>query len=150
MAKFKLQAGMELDLLTRKEVLETLQAWHAELVRGVHFRSIVERTEQVAAAFSATLRPPAGFVWSVTILALSGNGINLGADTFTIYRDEVAPSKLVASAISRQREWDAGVLVVEGPNALVVTGPATGVAGTDVFVTGAAIEVPEQLAWQLA
>ena len=147
--KFKLQAGMDLDLLTKAEVLETLQGWHAELVRGVHFRAISESAPAVAGAYTAELRPRAGFVWSITSLAIAGNAIALPADTFSVYRDEVSPSKLVASGIVRDRQWDPGVLVIDGPNSLVVTGPATGVAGTDVFVTGAAIELPAQLAWQL-
>ena len=147
--KFKLQAGMELDLLTRKEVADELKAWQAELVRGITFRTVDLRTDTVAGVFTMDTAPAAGMVWSLTRVAVAGNAIVLGTDAFAVYYDEVAFSRVIATGITRQKEWNPGAVVIGGPRKLIVSGPTTGVAGTDVFGSLSVIEVPLQLAWQL-
>lgn len=147
--RFKLTAGMDIDLLTKAEVAEVFQAWRAELARGAHFRHISERAELAGGNYSREIGPPEGFVWSITQLAIAGGGINLAADTFTVYRGgDTNPSRLLASGISRSRDWDVGVMVATGPVPFIVTGAGTG-TGTDVWVNGSAVEVPDELAWML-
>lgn len=155
--RVKLEAGAQLDLITAEEVRNTLDAWYSEIMRGVTFRYIGGQTNQAAGVFSIggasdsedVLGPRAGFMWAVTRLAVSGNGFNPAADTFTVYINDQSPSKLVVQNIVRQQLFDMGVLVLTAKDRLLVTGPATGAAGTDVTLSGAAIEVPVQLAWKL-
>jgi hypothetical protein len=87
--------------------------------------------------------------WAVTRYAVSGNGFVAGTDLFSTYVDEITPSKLVESGLTRGARYDPPTLVVNGPENLVLTGVGTGATGTDVTVSGAAIELPIHLAYQL-
>jgi len=148
--KTKLEAGMWLDLLTRDEVAAVLKGWQAELVRGVTFRTLPLRTDQAGGFWTMPpAAPAAGFVWSLTRIAVAGNAIVGANDAFSVYFDEIAPSQIIGSGFIRQTTWDPGVLVVNGPRQIIVTGAATGVAGTDVFAALSVVELPVQLAWQL-
>jgi hypothetical protein len=147
--KFKLQAGMDLDLLTKDEVRAELKSWQAELVRGITFRTLSQRVDAAAAWTMDPIGPAAGFVWSLTRVAVAGNGLVLAADTFNLFFGGATNSPgAIATGLLRQKEWDPGVLVVAGPRTVVITGAATG-TGTDVFASLSVIELPVQLAWQL-
>ncbi len=151
--EFKIEAGAKINLLTKEEVGEVFAGWKAELARGIKFRTFSIRTDVAGGVFSTTnvdfAGPDAGFVWAVTRLAISGAGLVLGTDLANVYVDDVTPSKLVMSGLTRQATWDIPGLILTGGSRVIVTGVGTGATGTDVTVSGAAIEVPLQLAWQL-
>lgn len=272
--KFKIQAGAELDLLTKSELGEALADWAAEIARGVRFRSISARATVAGGVWtigganpdnrSDTLGPAPGMIWAVNRLAVSGNGyatagttvtnnqisnvfaagaagslalpvlgqaitgfsvnfqapvgavnydiaitnvagggidyrgtlpagvgndlvVNFpnplpassaavaptvtvpviaggpaysitvfgqvttgtAADTYAVYVDEVAPSKLIQAGITRGAVWDTPLVVLAGGQRLVLAGIGTGTGGTDVTVSGQVVELPIQLAWQL-
>jgi hypothetical protein len=150
--KFKLEAGMDLDLLTRDEVRRELQGWQAELVRGITFRTLSLRGDQSGGTYTLTTQkdgPAAGMVWSLTRVAVAGNAIVLGTDSFSVGYDDTSFGHVIATGVLRQKEWNPGGVVVPGPRSIVVYGAATGGTGTDVFASLSVIEVPMQLAWQL-
>jgi hypothetical protein len=147
--RFKLQAGAELDLLNREEMREELDAWSTELRRGIRFRQISGRTDRAGGVYTLTVDGPReGFMWAVTRLFVSGGGVVAGTDVFSVYVDEVTPSKLVESGLTRGQRWDVPTLQLDGGSVLIVSGVGTG-AGTDVTASGQAVEIPMQAAWQL-
>ena len=157
--KFKLQAGMELDLLTREELGEELDrsagSWRGELSRNVRFPRFSARTDVVGGVWAINpdsntagkLGPKVGFIWSVMRLAVSGGGIVLGTDVWRAFVGENAPSQFVDSS-TRGMSFNPGALVIRDGESLLFAGAGTG-AGTDVTVVGQAIELPDFLAWQL-
>jgi hypothetical protein len=84
----------------------------------------------------------------VTGIAVSGNGFNPAADTYSVFFDEASPTKLVRSGLTRDSTWDVGSLVIDGASGLALSGVGTA-GGTEIWVSGRAVEVPVQLAWQL-
>ncbi len=159
MAEFEIKAGAKLDLLTQKELQASLAGWFAEITRGVRFRQFSAQGTVVGGVWTiggsaaenraSSLGPEPGMLWAVTGIAVSGNGVIPGTDLFSVFIDEVTPSKLVDSGLTRSRSWDSPSLVLQGESRLAFTGAGTGIAGTDVTVSGRAVEVPVQLAWQL-
>jgi hypothetical protein len=157
--KFKIQAGAEFDVLTQSELRETLDGWYVEISRGIKFRKFSAQGNVSAGAWAIggqaadndkdPLGPAPGFVWAITRVAISGNGVVPGTDLYAVYVDEVTPTKLVTSGLTRGQIYDVGVLVLNGGERLALAGVGTGGTGTDVTLSGQAVELPVQLAWQL-
>lgn len=156
--KFKLQAGMDLDILTRQELGEELDrsagAWRTELSRNVRFPRIsapavvaggVWTVDPVSTA--GKLGPRPGFIWSVMRLAVNGNGITLGTDVWKVFVGEGSPTQFVDSA-TRGMNFNAGALVIRDGENLFFSGAGTA-GGTEVAVVGQVVELPDFLAWQL-
>lgn len=160
--KFSLKGGAEIEVATPGEVKELLsadrQAWQSELARGVDWRDISAQGAKSGALWSLDANTPnnnkddigpnPGFVWCVTRLYVSGSGVIAGTDIFSVFTDEASATKLVASGMTRGKEWDVGVFVLHGGKTLALSGAATG-AGTDIWVAGQAVQMPRQLLWQL-
>jgi len=155
--KAKIQAGAELDLLNRAELTEVLGAWATELTRGVKFRQFSGAATVSGGVWTiggpqadnrqSPLGPEPGFVWAVTRVAASGPGLVAGTDLWSLYVDEVTPSKLIQSGITRGSTWTIGALVLVGGGILTASGAGTGTG--DVTLSGGAVELPAQLAWRL-
>jgi hypothetical protein len=156
MAHFKITANADIDLLTKEEVAEVLSGWMAEIARGVRFRNFSGQTVLAGGVYTIGLSgqdpigPREGFLWSVVRISVSGAGVAAaGTDLYSVFDSEVSPSKLVASGLTRGKEWNTGGFVLDGGSQLVVSGVGTGTAGAPVVVAGQAIEIPVQLAWRL-
>lgn len=150
--KMKLTANAEIDLMNADELAHVLRSWQKEITTGVRFRQFAGQATVAGGVWSMTnqqLGPDPGMVWAVTRVAIGGNGITVGTDLFNAYVGEVSPSKLIESGISRGARWILPTVVLNGPEQLVFQGAGTNGAGTDVTISGAAIELPQQLAWQL-
>lgn len=161
--KFKLQAGAELEMLTkaelREELAEAMTAWRQEIARGVRFRKFSASGVRTGGTWAiggdvgnndtAQLGPQSGFVWALTRLIVSGGGIVAGTDAWQAYLDVTTPSRLLASTTnSNGVSFDPGAVVLVSGETLAFTGVGTG-AGTDVTVAGHAVELPIGLAWHL-
>ena len=161
--KFTIHAGAEMETLTQGELSEeltaALSAWRAELGRGAKWRKFSARADVAAGVWTIggasapnndkyATGPQPGFTWAVTRVAVAGNGVIAGTDLWSVYVDDVTPSRLVTSGHTRFQTYDVGVLVLNGGEQLTLNGVGTG-AGTDVTVSGQAVEIPEQLAWML-
>lgn len=156
--KAKLTAGAEFDFLTKGEVDAALRGWMSELVRGIKYVPIGMQTLKTAATFTigpnsvlaggGQLGPAEGFCWAVMSVNVNGPGI-AAADTFTIYDSDVSGTRVRVPLLTNAgKSFQKGEFVLQGPGKLFVTGGSTG-AGNEIFVSGTAIEVPEQLKWQL-
>jgi hypothetical protein len=161
--KAKIEAGVDIELLTqselREEIAHAMTAWRAELSRGVKYRKFSAQTVLTGATWAIggdspqsgneVLGPEPGFMWSITRLAVSGGGFNSNADTWSIFTNSPTPSNFILLNFGFGDQWDTGVIVLNGPDKLAFTGAGTGVAGTDIIVSGAAVEVPVQQGWRL-
>lgn len=162
MAEFTIQAGAKIDLFTKKEATEVLRGWFEEIHRGVKFQEFAAQATANAAGIWTvggsgstardTLGPQDGFVWAVTRLAVSGGGFDRTADDYSVYTDEITASKLVVTVpgvatSTGSWEWDTPGLVLVGGRSLALQGQAT--AESVITVSGAAVELPIQLAYQL-
>lgn len=157
--KFKIQAGAEIEAVTPSELDDRLgklsASWMTELARGVKFRQISGQGNVAGGIWTIGLtgdqiRPRPGFIWGVTRVCVSGGGFVAGTDTYSIFRSDVQPSKLIVSGLTRAKEWQPNVFVLNENDSLIATGVGTGaVAPFDVNVSGDVVELPVQLAWQL-
>lgn len=158
MAKVKLQAGVDLDLMNAAEAREVvrteLAAWHKEITRGVKFRTFSAQTVNGGATWTIAdptadpVGPREGFSWSVTRFTVSGGGVVPGTDAYNVGVNELSPSKLIETGLTRGKTFDVGGLVLNGGDRLVFGGASTGTLALPIVVSGAAIELPAQLAWR--
>lgn len=154
--KMKLQAGMDIDLLTESEVRGALADfatdWVKEMLRGVKFRKAGGQAQKAAGVFSidgstqtGDMGPAPGMIWSVTNVALGGGGFVQGTDLVSIFHGDNSSLNVVRSGVTRDASFPIGVLVVGPGDYLTVAGAATG-AANDVAVTLLCAEVPIKLA----
>lgn len=161
--KFEIVGGAKVDLLSRDELKEELatfaRAWKDEIRRGVKYRKFSAQTNVSGGVWllggdapednNNALGPEPGFVWSITRIAINGNGFDPTSDDWQMYTDAVQPSKFILTNFGFGDQWDTGVIVLYGPERLAFRGVGTGVGGTDIHMTGQAVEVPVQLAHML-
>lgn len=163
--KFKLEGGASIELLTKDEVADVLKAqqesWRHELGRGVKWRTFSATTDAVAGVWEISantddnrrgaMGPEAGFIWSVTSVMVSGNGFDASSDNYSMFINDLNPSKLV---------WDASIsgllftaapaqLVLNNTDRLALSGAGTKAGGTQIVISGRCIELPAALSWLL-
>ncbi len=160
--KVKLTGGAEFEVVSPDDLDKALDrqraAWQAEIGRGIDWVDISMSGTKNGAVWSLSTNtpnaqrdmfgPPPGFVWSILRLFVGGAGVVPGTDLFNIYSDEIASAKLQFGGLTRGQPFDVGSFVLHGGRTLAFAGAATG-AGSDIWVTGQAIVLPKQLAWQL-
>lgn len=164
--KTKLQAGAELDLITKdemKDVLRTVtQDWFNQVARGDRYRRF-SATGTVAAGeltiggaeqLDSVLGPAEGFVWAVKRIAVYGLTLFVPEDSFVfteplaLYLNDSGPSSLVDPALQGYRGFSTDELVLYPGDTLLATGTALTHTGT-VTLTGQARELPMPLAWRI-
>lgn len=161
MAKFKIQAGAEIDVVTHKEMTDALghasTAWIQDLARGDRFRSIQGRTTIAATAVAVggdtdqqnSLGPSQGFVWSVRRLAIIA-GTAADVALLGLYRNSTGPGDTIipVGSLTAYRGFETNEVVLYPGDKLLLSG--TGLAGTgQVVLTGQVRELPVSLAWRL-
>lgn len=155
--KFKIQAGAELDLLTKDEVRAELERfatnWRTEVARGIRYRrfslygdstsggvlSIGESGDQKAG-------PGTGFCWLLKRLSVSGAYDPAGGDELAFYHSS---SENGSSLINAALPQVSDVEEFFGPGETLVFAGASLTASTRFWVTGQVLEAPEALAWKL-
>lgn len=155
--KAKFNAGVEFDFLTKDEVEKVLRGWMSEAIRGIKFVSFAGQLAKSGATFtlnsntlgvSGNLGPGDGFYWSVMNVNINGAGV-AAADTFTIYDSDTSGTRVRVPVLTNAgKSFQKGEFVLPGKGKVAATGASTG-AGSEIFISGTAIEVPEQLKWQL-
>jgi len=152
MAKQKLVAGAELDLLTRDELAGVLESWRNELTRGARIRRLsIQGNADGAGALSmglATDGPSESVAWGITRFSVAP-GPTLGANGLAVYVNSVeSPSNCIISKLTTDLFPDARGCCLMPGNSLRITG--TGItANAQVTVTMSIREVPVQMAWSL-
>lgn len=160
MAKVKIQAGAEFDVITKQEMREALtevrRSWMQEVSHGVGFPRFTANGLIVGAAldFGANgpaaefLGPAPGFLWDVRRLRITG--LTTG-DVVSIYLNDANPSSLIATtgdlAGGRLFTWAEQVILYPG-DALRVVGSGLTATGT-ITAAGQVRELPVSLAWRL-
>lgn len=164
--KTRLQAGAELDLISRDEMKEVLQTvtkdWFNQVGRGDRYPRFSAQgtiaggalTIGGAEALDAPLGPAEGFVWAVQRIALHGLTTNTGTPLTTstepvrLHLNDDGPGSLVHPAIQGYQEFGEHELVLYPGDTLLVVGTALTKTGI-ITLTGQAREVPMPLAWRL-
>lgn len=164
--KTKLQAGAELDLISKdemKDVLKTVtQDWFSQVGRGDRYPrfsasgTIAGGALTIDGASQANQRigPAEGFVWAVQRLAVSGLTTNTGTpltsstEPLQLFVNDNGPSSLIHPALQGYQAFGEHELVLYPGDTLLVTG--SGLTKTGIItLTGQAREVPMPLAWRL-
>lgn len=159
MAKFKLSAGSEIDLLDKKELDATLKAWFLDTIKGA--RPIRFTGQGTIAANAVTvdanninnkLGPDVGYFWIVNRVAISG--LVVTTDPTSIYINNASPLSLVRpltgmAASTGYVEFNKGVLTLSPGDTLVVASTASIASTGTVTVSGSAVEIPSSLLWKL-
>lgn len=159
MAKFAFKAGAEFDMLTNKELRDTLKdvmaSWMAETTIGARYARfsaaalIANSAVEIGGPGRAddNLGPAPGFVWDVRRLRITGLATN---DVAAVYVNDANPSSMIASTADV-----AGALFLFGEqvilypgDSLLVTGASLAATGF-ITVSGQVRELPMALAWRL-
>jgi hypothetical protein len=154
MAKQKLTAGKDIDILTAGEVRSLLREWQVDVSKGL--RPVLFNASGTASAGGAIelggpvtltggqLGPLPAFWWAVTRLAVRVNGAAAGAFSVGIGATHVRDVPVAANGFA---SFGAQELLVGNASTLTV-GLAGAAASAVVQVTGAAVEIPQALLWR--
>lgn len=157
MAKFKLTPGVEIDVLTKDELIDALSrkpSWMAESEQGARFSRFSGQVTTASNAFDFTgptgaqFGPDLGFVWDVRSLYISGLA---DADVVSVYINDASASRLVGDSFSRTTRtflWSEQVILYPG-DLLRFVGSGLAAATTIVTISGQVRELPITLAWKL-
>lgn len=153
--KFKIQAGGTIDVATRSEVREEIEAvkssWFAEVAKGGRFVRFSVEQDPVAGGLllgeyaNERIGPRDGFVWSLKRLALTG--YDPTTDALRLYAGSVSDSATIVPKLDAFHTFADNAVVLYPGDRLVIAGTLTGIQR--VWVTGQAEELPLSLAWRL-
>lgn len=157
--KVRLQAGVDIDLLNKQELIEALvdfrKSWVAELARGVQFpRFSLSGTvdgsgvlEFGGATGSDRSGPDNGMVWSIRRLAVTGV---TGTQTVSVFVNSSSPHDLLVPGITLATPilLPENTCILRTGDHLVVAGSSL-TNGAKVTLSGHAKEVPEFALWML-
>lgn len=155
--KFKINAGAELDLLTRDEMRDELAGfaanWRAETIKGDRYKRIYGYGTPATGAVEfggdlaggEQLGPAQGFVWDVRRLGLLGH--DPAADVLRVFINAPEIGNCVIPVMGRYQGFNRAELVLYPGDLLLVSGTT---AATDrVSLVGQVRELPIGLAWRL-
>lgn len=163
--KTKLQAGAELDLISKdemKDVLKTtMQDWFNQVARGDRYKrfsaaaTISGGTLAIGGATQRdhVLGPADGFVWAVQRLAVYGltttsEEFGTVTEPLRLYLNDDGPASLVHPALQGYQAFGEHELVLYPGDTLLAVGASLTATGV-ITLTGQAREVPMPLAWRL-
>lgn len=160
--KVKLQAGADLELLTKDEVRSVmqdfLQDWVQQSMIGpkrieIYAQGTVASDGSLtiggesADLTSGNLGPQNAMVWAIKWLNASGLQV---PDQLSLYRGPAVASRLVRADISGYTRYGSDELVIRGGSDMQFTGTALATpANTVVVITGQAWEMPATMLYRL-
>lgn len=158
MARYKIDAGKEIETVTPAELRGELSAWMVDAAKGLRIVGI--QAQGTANATTGAVRvgghvtlgggklgPRVGFVWAVQRLAVR---IGDAPAAYSLYVNASNPQNLVrdvSGAANGYCGFGKSELVLLQDDALVISG--VGAASDNVFITGSAIEAPVGLLYKL-
>lgn len=161
MARFLLDFGAEVDLLTQRELEQSLarsnDSQARALVRGVDSRPMPRLTGQASDGVlmlgqqDPTIGPRQGYAW--TIMRLNVSGLTSGAtpDVVGFYPNGTTnPAFWQLTGASPQEKFARLQLVIRPGTNLVVASIGTFAATATIVVTGEIIEIPAEMLPKLA
>lgn len=159
MAKFKIQAGAEVDMISSQEMRDALKdlqmSWMTELAIGTRYTRFSAQATIANAALDMggsgpggqQLGPPPGFIWDVRRLRLTG--LN-SSDVVVVTINDDQPSSRIATTGDTTGKlflWAEQVILYPG-EVLRITGSSLAATGV-ITASGQARELPVSLAWRL-
>lgn len=158
MAKFKLSAGAEMDVITKKEMAEVMdtmtRTWMAEVTRGIKHRrfqaraSITGGAVTIGSSVDNDLGPANGLYWAVKAVSVTGLAVN---DEVQISVNSDPVCSLVRSTgggLVTRAGFGENELILGPSDTLVASG--TGLTATgQVALFGRCAEVPRNLLYKL-
>ena len=154
MAKFRLQAGAEFDLLTKPELDDALKTW--DEMQVARLRAITDiRLPLImgkAAGGALTLggdsgqqlvTPESGYIWSIRHLVIEGLTAGASPDTVNIVRNGRIVWQLNGNQFAQT--WGRGEMILNAGETLAYQSVGTFSAAGTIIVHGLAWQVPAQL-----
>lgn len=163
MAKVKLDFGAELDVLTQRELDDSLSRAHGRaayaMLRGIRYRRLPQLTGEAASGvlvLGATggqviAGPESGLAWSLRRIYV--NGLTAGAtpDVVALYRNGTAGQPIwQISGDVPQQTFGRLEAVLQGGETLIVASLGTFAATGPITVSGELIEIPSEMLAKLA
>lgn len=160
MVKVKINAGAEIDTLTREELRQELRLmtsdWMAEVTRGFKFRRFLALGPITAGAVSIvdgvdnTLGPGAGMVWSVTSISVAGLALNDSVDCLVNDKDPIGSIARVAGTGQYPTiRFNSPDIVLQENDTLSFTASGLVSTASQLQVFGRCIEIPRVLSYKL-
>lgn len=161
MAKFKIAAGAEFDVLTEKELSRALDRmsadWMAEVTRGFKYRRFLGSAAVVGGVVQLDesspdniLGPGNGLIWAINSLVIGGLAVSDTVDVLINGGDPVG-SSFTRTAGAGQfvgQRFGQTDLVLNGNDSLSLVG--TGLTATgQIKLYGRCTELPRTLAYKL-
>ena len=161
MAKFLIDFGLEVDLLTKGELDQALRAHQDAMVsaflRGIkHLRLPRLRGTAVAGVLALGTLPPqagpgSGFAWSIRRLAVTGLTSGATPDVVAFYRNGTNSDLLwQLNGNDPFEKFGHGQIVLGGGDTLVCGNVGTFAATGVITVSGEVSEVPEEMLGKIA
>lgn len=154
MARQRLSAGQELDILTAAEVKSILREWRIDVAKGLRpvlfsaqGRATAGGAFEIGGAVTVTggqLGPLPAFWWAVTRIAVRVNGAAAGAFAIGLGSSHVKDVPVAANGYSA---FAAHELLVGNADTLTLQLSGAAASAT-VQVYGAAVEIPQALLWR--
>ena len=158
MAKFRLSAGSEIDVLTAAEARGLLREWMVDVSKGLrpitfNATGTTDGAGAVELGGAKTLAggqmgPAPAFWWAVDRIAIRVDGVAAGA--FSVFHSQASALTLVrdvAATAGGFVSFNNRGLMVGNADSMVVT-IAGAAASKQVTISGAAVEIPQSLLWR--
>lgn len=161
MAKFRVTAGAELDVLTQDELDKSLESYGDRLerarVRGIRYRRLPLLQGAAAGGVltlgqnAPTIGPDSGFAWSLRRLVVTGLTAGTTPDLVNLYRNG-SGEQPVWQFNGNNFGYTFGRLeiVVLGGETLVLQSAGTFAAAGTITLSGELVELPAEMLGKLA
>lgn len=148
--RFKLQAGREVDVLTKEELQAGLTAntasWFQEKARGLSTArfdgdgTIATGAVLIPGPSQGTIGPDVGFAWAVQRITADGLSAN---DVLVVYRNSVtARNRLGIITAAQSYHPGSKGTILRGDERIIITGASLTATG-DITINGESTEVTE-------
>jgi hypothetical protein len=158
--KVKIQAGAEIDTLTKDELAKALRDWSVEVMRGPIPKRFSAQGTIAGNALTidgqnntGVLGPEAGMVWLVTRVSVVG--LTNATDPTTLYVNGTQPWNVVLPSLTGTagsvgyHEFPASQVMLTGNDRLLLASTGAIAATGTCTLTGQAWELPIGLVWKL-
>lgn len=150
--KAKIEAGAEINFVTKDEVRDVLRSWANELTRGAR---LIRRSIQGIVPTGGILEmsdgvgPAEGMVWGITRMSVAPGPV-LPQDGLSVYVNTVeSPSAMLIRSLSTDIFPDARGAMIGNGDTLHIVSNGSMVVGEQVTVTMTIREVPALMAWSM-
>ncbi len=158
--KQKFNAGVELDMITKDEVKDLLQAqmtsWFNEVAKGDRYKRfsaqatvLADGTVTFGQDAHNRVGPNDGFIWSLKRLNIGPDtGIDPSTDDVFLFFNDANPSSMIRQLAANYSQFGTNEVVLYPGDSLVITSSSL-TAGDILTISGAVRELPLPMGWRL-